>query len=171
MNIEALEKIKHAVHQPLNFDDYNSTLVQDNTNCFSHAIGSTVPDDRSLYRLGMISGKKTKNEAYSSADEIKSLFLSDLSVLELNVREIAYVNKNFFLSSIDEMNLDEKMHIILLYMEQAFNYKILDFHFLRFDKEHGWTEKRPNSKPVFLDTRYSWPTYMMYPVGAFIIEK
>ena len=55
---KALEKIIESVHRPMAWDQYNSTNVRNNTNCFSHAIGSTATSDRRVYRLGVISGKK-----------------------------------------------------------------------------------------------------------------
>ena len=58
---EILE-IRRNVHQPLKWEDYNSTNIRNNTNCFSHAIGSTNVSDPRYYRLGMLSGKKELKE-------------------------------------------------------------------------------------------------------------
>ena len=47
-----IDKVIAAVHKPLNFNDYNSTMTTNETNCYAHAIGSTVTSDRRVYRMG-----------------------------------------------------------------------------------------------------------------------
>ena len=62
---EILE-IRWNVHQPLKWENYKSTNIRDNTNCFAHAIGSTNISDPRYYRLCMVSGKKGLIEDYFS---------------------------------------------------------------------------------------------------------
>ena len=73
-----------AVHSELNYDDYNSTNVINHTNCFSHAIGSTL-SCLELYRVGAICGRKDIEADYFSVEEIIDLLFADLSVLDLKI--------------------------------------------------------------------------------------
>lgn len=171
MNIEALEQIKEAVHNPLNYKDYNNSYVQDNTNCFAHAIGSTVTADRTLYRLGMISEKKPIDQQYFSEEEVKNLFLSDTKVLGLEITELEFRNKGQFLTLLDNLQLNENEHIVVLFVKKYFDQKIHDFHFLRYDYQSGWTEHYRSQPLSYLDTRYSWPSFCMEVVGAFKIAR
>lgn len=157
---ENLEKIKKAVHQPLNWEDYNSTAVMENTNCFSHAIGSTVTEDRSAYRLGMLSGKKELKDEYSSIEEVKNLFLADLSTLELKVEEIPFVHLITFLDNLSNIDLAENEHIVALFVTIYGKDEIIrDFHFLRYDKEKGWSERRKGWKVYFIENILrEWPS-------------
>ena len=80
-----IEKIIQSVHQELDWDVYNHTNVKDNTNCFAHAIGSTVTSANKYYRVGILSGKKPDDQAYISTTEVRDLFLADTQVLGLEV--------------------------------------------------------------------------------------
>lgn len=155
---ENLEKIKNAVHQPLNWEDYNSTSVIEDTNCFSHAIGSTVTSYRSAYSLGVISGKRKLESGYESKDEVKSLFISDLSVLGLKAEEIQFESVAAFLENIPD--LAENEHIVALFAKQYRENDIVRyFHFLRYDKEKGWSEKRWKIKIHFIENiSMEWPS-------------
>lgn len=157
---ENLEKIKKAVHQPLNWEDYNSTSVVENTNCFSHAIGSTVTSDKSAYSLGMISGKRKLESGYVSKDEVSSLFISDLSVIGLDMEEIPFESLSAFLENIPKIDLANNEHIVALFVKEYRKDDIIRyFHFLRYDKERGWSEKRWNRKVCFFeDISREWPS-------------
>lgn len=157
---ENLEKIKKAVHQPLNWEDYNSTAVMENTNCFSHAIGSTVTADRSAYRLGMLSGKKEVKEGYISKEEVKTLFQADLSVLELETEEIPFVHLTSFLGYLSNIDLADNEHIVALFVTIYGRDEIIrDFHFLRYDKEKGWSDKRWGWRVHFFENiAMEWPS-------------
>lgn len=157
---ENIQKIKKAVHQPLSWEDYNSTSVIENTNCFAHAIGSTVTADRSAYRLGMLSGKKKKDEEYISKKEIKNLFLDDVSVLELQVEEIPFENLKSFLDNLHKTNFADNEYIVALFVKiSGRDEKILDFHFLRYDQGIDWTEKRWKFGPHFIqNVTVEWPS-------------
>lgn len=157
---ENLEKIKNAVHQPLNWDDYNSTSVIEDTNCFSHAIGSTITSDKSAYSLGTISNKRKLESGYVSKDEVRALFISDLSVLGLDIEEIPFENLSAFLEDIPRIDLADNEHIVALFVKQYREDDIIRyFHFLRYDKEKGWSEKRWNSKVHFLENiSREWPS-------------
>lgn len=168
---ENLEKIKSAVHQPLNWDDYNSTKVQYHTNCFSHAIGSTVTDVESAYRLGTISNQVFP---YSSKEEVREFFLDDASVIGLEIEEVQtgeYLP--FFLKNIAELKLADNEHIVALFVEVYGNEKIVDFHFLRYDHEKGWSEKRWGNRLVFLkDIQREWPSNLNHRlIGIFKVRR
>ena len=83
---EKIKNIKKSVHLPLNVTYYNSTIVMENTNCYSHAIGSTLPY-LELYRIGAICGKKPIDEKYSSIIEIEDLLFSDCKMLNLQIEK------------------------------------------------------------------------------------
>lgn len=156
---ENIERIKKAVHQPLNWEDYNSTSVIEDTNCFSHAIGSTATAIRTAYRIGMLSGNKKEDEKYISIQEVKKLFLADLSVLQLENEEIPFENLTSFLEYLPKIDLSDNQYIVALFVKIYGNYNIMDFHFLRYDKEKGWSEKRWNCKARFLEhISREWPS-------------
>lgn len=170
---ENLEKIKCAVHRPLNWDDYNSTKVQLHTNCFSHAIGSTVTDVQTAYRLGMIS---RKNEAvpYSSKEEVKQFFLDDALAIGLEIEEVqtgTYLP--LFLKNIAKMKLADNEHIVALFVKVYGNEKIADFHFLRYDHKKGWSEKRWGNPVLFLeDIQREWPSSLNNRlIGIFKVRR
>lgn len=157
---ENLENIKKAVHQPLNWGDYNSTAVIEDTNCFSHAIGSTVTSNRPAYRLGMLSGKKELKDEYNSKEEVKNLFLADLSTLELKVEEIPFVHLISFLDDLSNIDLADNEHIVALFVKIYGRDEIIrDFHFLRYDKEKGWSDKRWGWRVHFFENiLMEWPS-------------
>ena len=172
-----IEKIKRDLHQPLNWDDYNSTYIRDNTNCFSHAIGITVPLLK-YYRLGVLSGKKDVKEEYKSIEEVQDLFLSDMSALNLKVEEISYADTSKFslLKSIPNIELQSNQHIVVLFVkiyENKGKESIRDFHFIRYDKEKGWSEKwRRRNVYFFQDITIGWPSgWNDRMVGVFKITR
>lgn len=158
--VENFEKIKRAVHQSLNWEDYNSTSVKDNTNCLAHAIGSTVTSDRRAYRLGVLSGKKDVGEQYFSKEEVKELFEADAEAIELKLQEIEVEDvKSFLKEEILNIELQENEHIVALFVKIYGKEIIRDFHFLRFDRGIGWSEKRRQLGVDFIeDILKSWPS-------------
>lgn len=158
--VEKFERIKKAVHQPLNWDDYNSTAVIEDTNCLSHAFGSTVTSVVEAYRLGSLSGKKKLKEEYFSKEEVKNLFYADAGAVELAIEEIPFEDLATCLNYISEIKLTDKQHIVALFVKVYGREEyISDFHFLRFDSQKGWTEKRrPLSVTFIEDISMSWPS-------------
>lgn len=69
-----VEKIKASVHKELDTSRYNDTIVRDNTNCYSHAIGSTVCYKR-LYRVGAISGKKKIDQEFFQKKRLYNCYI------------------------------------------------------------------------------------------------
>lgn len=157
MNIEAFMKIKIDAHQPFKYKEMlNSSIVRENTNCFSVAIGSTCTIDKTLYRLGMLSEKKPVDEAYKSFEEIKDLFLSDLEILDLRYIELNLKTKHSIEQYVSTHPLDERSHIAVLFAKEMADKKIHDFHFLRYDSEIGWSEKC-GRQPLFIGKNVTWP--------------
>lgn len=172
-----IEKIKLDAHQPLKWHEYNSTNVRDNTNCFSHAIGITVPLLK-YYRLGVLSGKKNVKEEYKSIEEVRDLFLADMSVLDLKIEEILYADTSKFslLKSIQNIELHSNQHIVVLFvsvLEGKESGRIKDFHFIRYDKEKGWSEKwRGRNVYFFEDISIEWPSgWNNIMVGVFKVTN
>ena len=159
---QIIEKIKQAVHKPLNWEEYNSSDKRANTNCFSHAIGSTVTIDSSIYRLGMISERREFNYTFKSREELKDFFLSDMKVLELEVEEIPFIDKSSFLKKMEQIQLNDNQYIVALFAkinERGGIESILDFHFIRYDKDNGWSEKRTNNYiNFFYNIAIQWPS-------------
>lgn len=163
------EKIIEYVHRQLDYSQYDSTLIRDNTNCYAHAIGATYAY-LERYRLGAISKCKPINEKFFSENEMKRLFLEDMKVLKLGVDEIEIKAKEECLCKIDNMRLEEKQHLILLFAVYMGNGQLWDFHFWRYDSK-GFSEKRKMCKPVFIDyPNRSW-TQSMKLIGLFRITR
>lgn len=165
-----IEKVIQCVHKDLDWEVYSHTNVKENTNCFAHAIGSTVTSANKYYHLGMLSGKKQNDQAYSSLKEVKELFMADAQVLGLKVEEVAFSDK---VNPTNEVKLQTNQHIVALFIKITGNGRILGFHFLRYDEDKGWSEKMYRRPLVFLEniTR-EWPSaWNDMLVGTFRITR
>ena len=157
---QKIENIKKSVHLPLNFLDYNGTNVRDNTNCYSHALGSTLPF-LELYRIGSISGKKGIDERYKSIEEIKSLLIADCKTIDLKIEE-----------SSEEDELLENQYKIELFVAINNKGEIWDYHFLRF--ENGiWTEKwkRKSVQTFYKNDISKYKSFPWHLVGYYKITR
>ena len=119
-----LTRILKEVHSKPSFKRYEETNVRNNTNCYSHALGTTQ-----MIRVGQISKKKDTNEKYISFEEIIELLIADLESLNLQLEE----------SSVEE-KISENQYKIALFVKKWSNGEIADYHFWRCDNEI-WTEK------------------------------
>lgn len=153
-----LERLKTAVHSPLNYDDYNSTIVIRNTNCFSHAIGSTLPYIE-LHRIGAICGKKDISERYFSIQEILDLLFADLDFLGLKI-ELSFIGDT----------LDTNQYQIALFVKIYSDGKIHDYHFYRNDC-NGWSEKWRHFKPTMMDNFRMLDYFPWNFIGIYKITK
>lgn len=140
-----IEKIKNAVHQPLNFKAFDSSCTRQNTNGFALAIGSTVADDRALYRPGRLSGKKPLEQDFSSVEEVKDLFFSDLEFLDLKYESLDLVGKKEIFDYASQLKLKENEHLLVMFVQEFADHSIGDYKFLRYDPNIGWSEKRASS--------------------------
>lgn len=158
MNIEAFMGIKIDAHQPFKYKEMlNSSMVRENTNCFSVAIGSTCTIDKTLYRLGMLSEKKPFNESFSSFEELKDLFTSDLEAIELRYKELSLKTRSSIEQYVQSNPLSERNHIAVLFAKEISDKNMYDFHFLRYDSKIGWSEKC-NRQPLFIGENVTWPS-------------
>lgn len=121
-------EILSQVHSKPCFEAYEETNVRNNTNCYSHALGVTLPYIES-YRVGTLCGKKSTDEQYFSIEEIKKLLFFDCEELQLKIEE----------SSLEEELLEDEYKIILFVKIWA-NGQIGDYHFWRYE-DGVWTEK------------------------------
>lgn len=119
------------VHSKPSFEKYKETNVRNNTTCYSHALGATLPCPEFYCRIGAISGKKPIDEKYFSEEEIKELLFSDCEALNLKIEE----------SSLEE-NLSKDQYKIALFIKSWANGQIGGCHFWRFE-DGIWTEKWP----------------------------
>lgn len=171
------EQIKRAVSEPMDWYYYDSTIVRDKTNSYSHAIGSTVISNPSIYRPGVISGRKKDSDRYKSREELKEDTLSDLSALGLHVCEISPIlEKDKILDCVSHIKLESNQHIIVLFAiiyEDKGEEKIRGFHFLRYDADKGWSEKKYGGYVHFFeDISMSWPSnWYDKPVAVFKITR
>ena len=171
MNIETIEKIKKAVHQPIDFKDFESTCTRENTNCFALAIGSSVTADRTFYRPGRISGKKPLKQDFFSVEEVKNLFLADLEALDLKYESLALHGKSQILAYTSGLKLQENEHIVVMFVQKMANNTIMDYHFLRYDNR-GWSEIRRQFHQFVRDDNISWPSnWYDKLVGVFKITR
>lgn len=122
------DKILSQVYSKPEFHRYNETIIRDNTNCYSHALGATFPELK-LYRIGAISDRKDIDEKYSSIDEIKELLFLDCKELNLEIVE----------STLEEVISDDE-HKIALFVSISAN-GLIGYHFWRYDNDLLWTEK------------------------------
>ena len=121
-------EILSQVHSKPCFEAYEETNIRDNTNCYSHALGATLPY-LECYRVGALCGEKSTDEPYFSTEEIKKLLFFDCDELQLKIEE----------SSLDEELLDNQ-YKIKLFVKIWANGEIADYHFWRFE-DGTWTEK------------------------------
>lgn len=152
---EKISRIIIATHSELNLSDYDSTNCQAVCNCYSHAIGSTIPF-KEIYRIGAISGLKGVTTDYYSVDELVFLLYEDLKVLELGIEE--YQGEELL----------ENQYLIRLYVKAYRNNKIFDYHFTRCDNGI-WTEKWRNEKARLVVSSYNF--FPWNKVGTYKITK
>ena len=155
-----IKKIEALVHQKPDISRYNSTIVRNNTNCYSYAIGSSYPY-LELYRVGAICGKKPIDQEFFSVGEIINLLCEDLKVLNLKIEQ----------SSKSEI-ISSNQYKIAVFVKIYADNKIHDYHFLRFD-ENGWSEKFRGQLPRNLGNDFQgfynyWPWNF---VGIFKVTK
>lgn len=164
---EAIEIVKSELLKGTSIKDYESFSTRIYTNCYAYAIGATLGYSE-VYRLGVFSGKKTDiEEPYSSEKEMKYLLESDLDALDLNYQIIGGKDEEQIKNEIAKIDLHSNQHIIVLLSNHYANGLLKDFHFLRYDKNLGWTDKRWGTIPQHL---YNWPYKLYYSViSAYLI--
>lgn len=171
--METFVKIKRQVHQEPDYDEIlknPSSSYMEKVTCFGAAIGATVAtyEVKDIYLLGKFSGKKTTHE-YNSYRELKDLYLSDMSTLDLEVEELD-VNLNYCtIDTISSVHLNDNQYINLLFANEPRVGKIVGYHFLRYDLKYGWTETWPNRKLLIGDEvqfphEWSWKLIGVYRV-------
>lgn len=167
---EAIKKIKAQVHSKTNFKDYNGGGIIDNTNCLAYAIGATYPE-KSFYRLGVLSGLKPNiEEEYKDEEEFKELFFKDIESLDIDYQEIEFIDKFDLLDKVSKLNLKDNEHVVVLCACYFGCGMLKDFHFYRFDKEMGWSEKRRcqyYSKNENIER--SWTDFNR-PIGLYVLK-
>ena len=166
-----IEKIKDAVHKPINFDDFKSSCTCENTNSYALAIGSTVTANRTLYRPGRLSGKKPLAQDFSSVEEVKDLFFSDLEFLDLKYESLDLVGKKEIFDYASQLKLKENEHLLVMFVQEFADHSIGDYKFLRYDPNIGWSEKR-GCHQFLTGKNVSWPSnwYDKF-VGCFKITR
>lgn len=165
---EAIEMIKMDLHNnETDFESYNNYNVRINTNCYAYAIGATL-EYSEVYRLGVFSGKKMDiEEPYSSEKEMKYLLESDLDSLEIQYENIEGKDEEELKNEVSKIDLHSNQHVIVLFGNHYANGLLKDFHFLRYDKNRGWTDKRWGIMPQLIS---DWPYSLYYNViAAYII--
>ena len=96
-------------HGEFHFDRYSKDwLVKMSTNCMAFALGLETASNSELYRVGALCGKKPIDQEYFSEYEVKELFLEDLQVLKLNVKQVTF-------EEIKVMELESNQYIVFLF--------------------------------------------------------
>lgn len=178
MNIELINEIRECVHRPLDWNAYTRSLVQEDCNSFSHAIGSTITDVRDYYHLGVLSGNKDPKSKYDSEKEMDWLFLEDLKVLDLAVSKLFMpYGKIGIIDTVPKIlsSENENQYVVVMFSRKwPAVKKIADFHFLRYDYGIGWSEKwygcklqKISNKNIFM----MWPASDHTLVGVYLISR
>ena len=156
---DIIEQVKIQAHSQPDLKKYDETNVRENTNCYSHALGLTLPFI-TFYRVGAICERKPIDEDYQSIDEIVKLLYLDCKELNLKITE----------SSLDE-NIEENEYKIALFVSIYRNGHI-GYHFWRFDDE-VWTEKYRGRIMNLIEDfqRYKLDYYPWNFVGIYKIKK
>ena len=153
-------------HGEFHFDRYSKDwLVKMSTNCMAFALGLETASNSELYRVGALCGKKPIDQEYFSEYEVKELFLEDLQVLKLNVKQVTF-------EEIKVMELESNQYIVFLFVTK-YGKEIGDFHFWRYDNEWGFTQKRPRQVQIIIENpKRDWPeNWNTKLMGAFVITK
>ena len=165
-----IEKLKAAVHKPLDYSEYDSSYTINRVNCYAHAIGAT-----SLHmgiRIGDICGKKEIMQSYNSDEEVESLFLQDMNTLGINCKKL-YIRKQYLLNWLSKTKLSPNYVVVILFVDHNGDKSIRDFHFWRIDSQKGITDKRPRQRLSQIDQpKYSWPaSELNHFVGVYLLKK
>lgn len=153
-----LSLLKEFVHSELDYSQYDSTIVRNCTNCYSHALGSTLTCSE-FYRIGAICGKKSRKQEYFSIDEIVDLLHKDLDFLGLSIQKS-------FLGDTMKPN----QYQIALFVKIYADHRIHDFHFYRNDC-FGWSEKWWGYKPTMFDEYKPLNYFPWHFIDVFMITK
>ena len=166
-----ISKVQTAVHEKLDYSEYDSTIVQNEVNCYCHAIGSTAIHKG--IRIGELSCLKPINEKYISEDEVERLFIEDMKSIRLTCRKLKKSNKADIINWLGTHEFKNTESIIMLFVQKNADKSIRDFHFWRYDSEKGFTEKRFWNRLTYIDTpQYSWPEGEMCTfVGAYLLKR
>lgn len=146
MRLDMIQKIKSdlkSVSYPQSF----CPELYPNTNCLAYAIGTKIPDiNHSFYFPGGIGG--SIDTFYPS--EMVENFVKDMKLLGINAEVIS-------LEQAKETNKEGQ--IVALF----YSYIINDFHFIRRDKEGGWSHKigydKPKYKAIPVKVSYNYERY------------
>lgn len=177
MDKAIFDRVKTAVHNPLDYKEYDATETVDSINCYAHAIGATAVHRK--LRVGDLCGKKAITQMYLSDDEIETLFLQDMAELELECQKRYFEESRTWngrkqvLDKLSNTMISQNTVIVLLFVLHNGDGSIRDFHFWRYDGEKGFTEKRPRQRLSRIeDPAYSWPaSELNHFVGMYLIKK
>ena len=93
----------------------------------------------------------------------ENLFQADLSVIELGVEEIPFESLTSCLEYLSNTNLADNEHIVALFVTiYGRDEYIRDFHFLRYDKQKGWSDKRWGWRVNFIENNLFLCYYAKY---------
>ena len=152
---------------------YNKeTALKNYTNCYAYAIGATctVSD---LYRPGMISGAKGHKAEFVDEYELMDCFRKDCQRLNLPFTQIITKEATQLARFERDYDFNANEHMIGLFSLKYYDGVIRGFHFIRYDPEIGWSEKKDfggyASKIEDLKSVISKAEYTL--AGAFIIHR
>ena len=170
-----VEKVRLAAHSPLDYSEYSNSLVREMVNCYTHAIGAT-----SIHmgiRIGELCEKKSIKQRYWSTNEMDELFKDDMKAIKLSCKSIKKrnleVKKDDVFDFIRKHDFKPEEFLVILFAVKNGDLSIRDFHFWRYDKENGFTEKRFWNNLVKIENpKLSWPEGILVDlVGAYLMKR
>ena len=170
-----VEKIRLAAHSPLDYSEYSKSLVRELVNCYTHAIGATAI--HMGIRIGELCQKKPSKERYFSIDEIDELFKEDMKAIGLKCHRIKKVGleveKKDVFDFVKKHDFKDNEFLIMIFAVQNGDLSIRDFHFWRYDKEIGFTEKRFWNNLVKIENpEISWPGGILTQfIGVYLMKR
>lgn len=167
-----IERVRQQVHDKLDYSKYDCTVIQEETNCYAHAIGATTTLNNKMYIVGRFAHGINFEPNYEDDDDLRCRLEEDLNALGLDFQRISVKGKFEVKEFVENYPLKDNQHIIVLFSKQYRNMMISDFHFLRYDKERKWTEKRPHQRVTTIeDILMSWPCFWTKDVATYVITR
>lgn len=141
----AVSRVKQQVKEPWTkekMDRYNNeSVTRDGTNCYAYAIGATSTIS-GLYRPGLISKCKPPKSDFQDEYELVKCFKKDCDWLNLPYTHVLSRDPEVFAKMQREFGFYPNEHMVGLFSVKYYDGIIRGFHFIRYDPEFGWSEKK-----------------------------
>lgn len=167
-----IERVRQQIHDKLDYSAYDCTTIQEETNCYAHALGATTTLDNRMYIVGRFSHGIGFEPNYIDRDDLRSKLEEDLNTLGLKFERVRAKGKFEIIDFVENFPLKDNQHIIVLFSKEYRDMKIRDFHFIRYDNEKKWSEKSPRQRLSYIENiKISWPSFWIYDVATYVITR